>query len=429
MENVSLKRPLNMSRFIIRKAKAESLDQADYKAIVRHMMTFGVDKHTKNIFLALDQFGMTKQEVLYLALAIRDSGLVFHANECVLEKHSTGGVGDSTSIVLIPLLSSLGYKVVKTTGKSLVFANGSADRFKSIPGFEPMEYKEINKALAKNNACVLAHGAEYCPADAILYKVIEQYHLQDNLNFLAASIVAKKLTSDAHVVLVDVKYGDASVISKYSQACQLAYLLKYMFKACGVECVTAISNTRQIIGTGVGNAVEVIDALDVLQGKHNMLRNVSINFAVEMMLKADKRLKRDDARDMAISALDGGIAYKKFLDIVRTQHGDVSSVKNRTLFNPKESIVFKSERAGYVGNVNALLMGELIRRLCAETHNNNIGLILNVKIGDYVNIGDAILTVYCESRQDVETYLDAIKGCVRLTDVKVKPINPIKRIY
>ena len=259
------KKPLNMAKYIVRKAKAESLTQDDFKAIVAHIMNFGLDKHTKNIFLALDQFGMTKQETLYLALAIRDSGRVFHANEWVLEKHSTGGIGDSTSVILIPLLSSLGYKVVKTTGKSLVFANGSADRFKAIPGFETMDYKAINRALAKNNACVLAHGAEYCPADTILYQIIEKYHLQDNINFLAASIVAKKLTSDAHIVLVDVKYGEASAIATYKQACELADLLKYMFKECNVECIIALTNTHQLIGDSVGNAVEMLDALDVLR--------------------------------------------------------------------------------------------------------------------------------------------------------------------
>lgn len=422
------KKPLNMSAFIMRKAKAETLSAEDYQAIVQHMLNFGVDKHTKNMFMALNDFGMKEEEVLSLALAIRDSGEVFHANECVLEKHSTGGIGDSTSVVLIPLLASLGYKIVKTTGRSLVYANGSADRFKSIPGFEPMEYKEINKALAKNNACVLAHGEEYCPADAVLYKVMEKYHLEANINFLAASIVAKKLTSDAHVVLVDVKYGEASVIAKYSQATKLANLIKHLFHACGVECIIAITNTHQLIGESVGNAVEVMDAIDVLQGKHNMLRDVSVAYAVEMMMKADKRLSRHDAYDMATTALDGGLAYKKFLDIVKSQKGDVKAVKERTIFNPKQSIVFKAERAGYVGNINALLMGELIRRLCVETHNNNIGLVVNVKIGDYVNAGDTILTLYCENKKDVEQYINAIKGCVRFTQVKINKINPIKRL-
>ena len=421
-------KPLNMSKFIVQKAKAETLSQADYNAIVKHMMAFGVDKHTKNMFLALDKFGMTKEEVLYLALAIRDSGKVFHANEVVLEKHSTGGIGDSTSIVLIPLLSSLGYKIVKTTGKSLVFANGSADRFKAIPGFEPMEYNQINKALAKNNACILAHGEEYCPADSILYSIIEKYHLESNINFLATSIVAKKLTSDARIVLVDVKYGEASAIGKYSQACKLADLLKYMFASCNVECIIALTNTHQLIGESVGNAVEVVDALDVLNGKHNTLREVSIAYAVEMMLKADKRLNQKDAYDMCVTALDGGLAYRHFLDIVKTQHGDVNDVKNRTFFAPKETIVFKADRDGYVGNINALLMGELIRRLCAETHNCNIGLHLNVRIGDHVKKGDTILSLFCESKKSVEKYLEAMKGCVRLTQIKVRRINPIKRL-
>ena len=420
--------PLNMSGFIVRKAKAEELNRDDYKSIVNHMMHFGVDRHTKNMFLALDKFGMGKDEVLALALAIRDSGAVFHANELVLEKHSTGGIGDSTSIVLIPLLASLGYKIVKTTGRSLVYANGSADRFKSIPGFEPLEYTQINKALEKNNACVLAHGEKYCPADQVLFNVIEKYHLESNINFLAASIVAKKLTSDARIVLVDVKYGEASSIERYGDACRLADLLKYMFNKCGVECIIAITNTHQLIGESVGNAVEVMDALDVLTGKHCMLRDVATQYTVAMMTKADKRIRKSDALDMVNTALDNGLAYNRFLDIVKTQHGDVKSVTNRTFFEPKEMVIFKADRAGYVGNINALLMGELIRRLCVGNHNKNIGLTVNVKIGDYVNVGDTILTLYCENKKDVESYLEAIRGCVRITHIKVNKVNPIKRL-
>ncbi len=419
---------LNLDDLILKKVKAETLTKQDYDRIVRYMVGNGVDKNTKKIFIALDQFGMTKDEVLNFSLAIKESGLSYKSNDCILEKHSTGGIGDSTSLILIPLLSCLGYKIIKTSGRSLVYANGSADRFKAIPGFEPLEFDEIDEAMTRFNACVLSHGAEYCPADKILYKVIETCHLESNINFLASSIVAKKLTSGASVVLVDIKYGEASMIEDYSTACRLESILRYVFKKCGVKCIIAITNTHQLIGQSVGNAVEVEDALDVLQGKHNMLRDVSTKYAVEMMLKVDNRLSRKDAEDMVNTALDTGLAYNQFLNIVKMQHGDVEVVKNREFFTPKLQITFKADRPGYVGNINALLMGELIRRLCSNNHNDDIGLVLNVKIGDYINKGDTILTLYYENEDQVKQYLNAVRGCVRLTNVKVKKVNPIKRL-
>lgn len=417
-----------ISDLIFKKALAKELSTEEYYAIVCKMMENGISEDVKKVFTALHEFGMTKNEVLSLALAIRDSGAIYKTDDCILEKHSTGGIGDSTSIVLIPLLSCLGYKIIKTSGKSLVYANGSADRFKSIPGFEPIKFDQIEQAMIENNACVLTHGSDYCPADKLLFELIEDCQFENNINFLAASIVAKKLTSGAKIVLVDIKYGESSVIEEYSTALKLKNLLKFLFGKCGVECVIAITNTHQLIGSNVGNALEVEDALDVLQGKHCMLRDVATKYAVAMMVKAERNLSTKDAKDMVDVALDTGTAYNHFLRIVEKQHGDVDVVKNKAFFQPKMKITFKAERSGYVGNINAKLMGELIRRLCAETHNNNIGLTLGVKIGDFVHEGDTILTLYYEDEEEIKKYLNAVRGCVRITSVKVRKVKPIKRI-
>ena len=414
---------------IEKKYNGKELTQTEYYEAVDKLVLKGVNKDSVKFVLSLNSFGMTKKEVFFLTKALRDSGRVLSFDECVFEKHSTGGVGDSTSIVLIPLLASLGYKIIKTTAKSFLFTNGGADRFGAIPNFKcSLTDQEIDKALNKTNACVLSHDEIVCPADKIMFDLREVCGVEEDINLIAASIASKKLASGAKVVLVDVKYGSASIVKKFETAKELASLLKYIFNKAGVKSVIALTNTLQTIGEGVGNAVEVVDALNVLQGRHCLLREVSIEYATEMILKADNKLKRKDVVDMVSMALDNGSAYNRFLEIVKAQGGDVSKVKDAKMFVPYKSVNFVAYKEGYVGSIDSLLLGELIRRLCSETHDSNIGVVLRVKIGDYVKKGDIIVSFYYKEDEDLQRYQSAISGCIRVTEQKIEPVKVIKKV-
>ena len=418
-----------LENFIMEKAKAHELSLENYYEIVDYMLKHGADISITKMFLALDSFGMSKKEVLHLALALRDSGKVIKYNQPIFEKHSTGGIGDSSSLVLIPLLASLGYKIIKTTAKSLVFTNGGTDRFKAIPNFKvKFSDDEIKNILDKTNACVLSHNGDMCPADRILFDIIEKNGLERNLNFIAASIAAKKLASGAKLVLVDVKYGQASLINSYFKAKKIAKILKYIFSKCNVRSIFVITNTVQTFGEGIGNALEVVDALNVLQGKKCMLRDVVCRFAVEMITTANPKINRKDAYDMVHIALDNGSAYNKFMELVYYQGGDEKILKEAKLFQPHKSINFIADKNGYIGTINSLLLGELIRRLCVKSHDNNIGVILRVKIGDYVKKGDIILSYYYKDDDDLNKYKKAILGCIGVTDTKIRPVYPIKKV-
>ncbi len=415
--------------FIEKKMSAKELTQADYYEAVDKLMRCGVCKDSTKFFLALNSFGMTKREVLYLAQAMRDSGRVLHHEDCVMEKHSTGGVGDSTSIVLVPLLASLGYKIIKTTAKSLVFTNGSADRFGAIPGFRVnLSTEEINKTLLENNACILSNDGLVCPADKFLHELREKCGIECNLNLMAASIACKKLASGARVVLVDVKYGMASLVKTYREAKQLARLLKYVFNKNGVKSVIVITNTQQTIGDSIGNAVEVVDALQVLQGRKCMLRDISVEYATQMILKADSFMNRRDVEEMVKMTLDSGAAYNKFMDIIKAQGGNNAVVEQAKMFIPHNSVNFVAEKSGYVGSIDSLMLGELVRRLCAKTHDSNIGVVQRTKIGDYVKKGDIIVSFYYKNAADLKKYQSAICGCIRVTSHKIPRVKVIRKV-
>ena len=167
------------SKFIEKKSSGLELTQTEYYEVVDKFVACGVCNESIKFFVCLNSFGMSNKEVLFLSRALRDSGKVLSFDGCILEKHSTGGVGDSTSVVLIPLLASLGYKIIKTTGKSFVFTNGSADRFGAIPEFKvSLTNEEIERALDKTNACVLSHDELMCPADKLLYDIREKCEIE-----------------------------------------------------------------------------------------------------------------------------------------------------------------------------------------------------------------------------------------------------------
>lgn len=414
---------------IEKKYQGKELNQAEYYEVVDAMLMHCSREEVIKFFYSVNYFGMTKREVLYLTKALRDSGKVVEYDQCVFEKHSTGGIGDSTSVVLVPLLASLGYKVIKTTAKSFMFTNGSADRFGAIPNFKvTLDDKSIVSVLDKTNACVLSHDGVMCPADKILHELRETCDMEEDINLLAASIASKKLASGADVVLVDVKYGFASTVKSYSQAKKMAKLLKYIFKKCNVKCIVVITNTFQTIGEGIGNAAEVVDAVKVLQGRRCKLRDVSVLYALEMIMASNKRLNKKDVLDMINTALDNGAAYEQFLQIVKAQGGDEKAVKEAKLFIPYKSVNFVADRSGYVGSINSLLMGEIVRRLCADSHDDNIGVVLRVKIGDYVKKGDIIVSFYYKNDKDLAMYKNAISGCVRVTESKICPVNVVRKV-
>ncbi len=414
---------------IDKKYQGIELNQTEYYEAVDKFVSCGVCKDSMKFFVCLNTFGMSPKEVLFFTKALRDSGKVLSFDECILEKHSTGGVGDATSVVLVPLLACLGYKIIKTTGKSFVFTNGSADRFGAIPDFKvTLSDDDIEKTLNKTNACVLSHDEIMCPADKLLYDVREACGIESDINLLAASIASKKLSSGAKVVLVDIKYGYASVVKTYEDAKKLANLLKYIFKKFKVESVFVLTNTLQTIGEGIGNAVEVVDALKVLQGRRCLLRDVSVDYATRMILKANNKLKKQDVVDMVSMALDNGSAYKRFMQIIKMQGGDVQKVKEAKMFIPYKSVNFVADREGYVGAINSMLLGEMVRRMCSESHDRNLGVVQRTKIGDYVKKGDVIVTFYYKDDEDLEKYKTAISGCIRVTDEKIPYIDVVKKV-
>ena len=418
-----------IERMVGKKYNGDELTQTDLYVIADMLMQKGVCKELVKIFIALDSFGMSAREVLYLTKALRDSGKIEQSEEFYFDKHSTGGVADSSSVVLVPLLSSLGYKIVKTSAESFKFTNGTADRFKSIPNFKFLDNKhDILDNLAKTNACIAYRDEKICPADKVLRKLQIVAGLESNVDLLAASIAAKKLSSGAKAVLIDVKYGKGTIVKDVSKANRLVKLLKYIFNECGIKSVIVLTQTSQTVGRSVGNAIEMVEALKTLKGEKCPLRDLSVMYATELIMAANPKFSRGEVAKKVNNAIDSGSAYNQFVNIVNAQGGDGEKLVNEEIFAPYKKKNFIASKSGYVGNINPYVYGEILNRICKDTHDNNIGITVNVKIGDYVKEGDVILTFYYKDDADLKNYQDALAGSVRLTKEKIKPIHIVKKV-
>lgn len=418
-----------LGHLIEKKKKQKLLTKEDFDFVINCMLQYGCGKSVVKFFLALNSFGMRKEEVLNLALALRDSGEVVEYEDEMFDKHSTGGVGDPSSLVILPLLASAGYKMIKTGGRSLAYTNGSADRFKAIPGLRTdLTQEEILYLLDNANGCFVSHSEAICPADRVLYDIREMCSIEDDINLLAASIACKKLASGAKIILVDVKYGDASIVKSYHEAQKLAKILEYVFNAANVKPIIVISQTEQMIGEGVGNALEVLDAIKVLKGERNLLRDVSIEYATQMILAKDKKADGKYIREMLEANLNNGKAYDTFCNIVKLQGGDETSLVPENMFKPYRLANFVAEKDGYVSRINALLLGELVRRLCEVSHDNNIGVVLRAKIGDYLKKGETVLTFYYKNEEDLKTYRKSVIGCIAVSTKKIEAESIVKKI-
>ena len=418
-----------IGELIVKKSRGKNLTLQEIKRAVSYILENGNDRNSRSFMIALNSFGMSFKEVCYLAQAVRDSGIVLKHDGIVFEKHSTGAVSDSSSLVIVPVLASLGYKIVKVMNTSYRYTNGGIDRLHSIPNFntEPDEPR-IYKILEETNACLISNRGALCPVEPIITEIKKICDLDADINLVAALLVGKKLSSGANAVLIDVKFGPASLIESYIKAKKLASLLKKVFAHFKVKCVVTLTDTRQTISDSVGNAVEVLDEINVLQGRKCLLRDISVAYSVEMIRMVDKKYTKAELKELVEMALDNGSAYQKLLEIVSKQDGDRNAVVNNKLFTPYKTVNFVSEKDGYVGSINVLMLGELIRRLCVGTHDKNIGATLRVKIGDYVKAGDVVLTLCYKNDNDLNRYKSALMGCVKMTSSKIKKIKTIKRV-
>ncbi len=381
--------------------------------------------------MAIRLNGMTARETALLSLEMANTGdvLVPNIDGITVDKHSTGGVGDTTTLVLVPLVAACGGKVIKMSGRGLGHTGGTIDKLEAIPGMqvEIPEDKFIN-IVKEIGCCVVGQSKNLVPADKRLYALRDVTATVDSVPLIASSIMSKKLAGGADAIVLDVKLGSGALMKTLDESIELAKAMVDIGTQNGRETVAFITSMQEPLGSHVGNALEVKDAIDLLSGRtKGPLLEVSLILGEQMLILSKLADNEKTARQMLLDALNSGAGLNKFKQMIRAQGGDDTVCDDVSLLpQAKLTHVVKANKNGYIHSVDTQRIGEASRMLGAGRRSKNdaldlaAGLIMHRRIGDKVKIGDSICTLYYNPGKDPAPAEEYILSAVNIDSEEVK---------
>lgn len=384
--------------------------------------------------------GFTKQETSYLTDAMLKSGKVLNLSSIKgikADKHSTGGVGDKTSLIIAPIAAAAGVPVPMISGRGLGHTGGTLDKLESIPGFRTnLNLTEYEKVLRKCGAVLIGQTKEIAPADKLIYALRDVTATVESIPLITASIMSKKLAEGIDALVLDVKTGSGAFMKDQKDAEELAHSLTNTAKSFGKECITFITDMNQPLGNYIGNWLEVYESIEVLKGRvKNDLYNLSIILAGAMIYLGKKAKTLEEGNKIAVKMIESGKAYNKFIEIVKMQGGDTEYIENPGKYPPSKFVMkLKARQNGYLSQIDNYQIGMAALELGAGrlTKNDKIdpkaGIVFNFKIGDYINKGDVIAELYTDKKFGLSSAQKRIESSLKFSNQKVKKLELIKKV-
>ena len=369
------------------------------------------DSRMSSLLTAITINGMTFNETYNLTTSMLESGDKIDLSlidGIKVDKHSTGGIGDKTTFVAVPLAASLGVKVAKMSGRSLGYTGGTIDKLESIPGFKTvLKPEEFIKEVNDINMAIVSQTENIVPADKKIYALRDYTGNTESIPLIASSIMSKKLASGSDKIVLDVKVGEGAFMKNIDDARKLTRLMVDIGNKHGKETVAILSNMEDPLGYAVGNSLEVKEAIETLKGNGDKnFTNLCVLIAA-YMLHLSKSISIEDAIDMVKTNLYNGKGLKKLYEFISYQKGDISKIKES-----KNIVEVYSNKCGYVTDINSINLSKLVSKLGAGRINkddeidHSVGVVLNKKINDKVDINDLLLKVYCNGEINPQEFID-----------------------
>lgn len=394
------------------------IKKRDKGELTKEEIEFFIEGYTKGeipdyqaaaLVMAILLNGMTARETTDLTLAMANSGEILDLSGVVpitVDKHSTGGVGDKTTLVAEPLVAACGLPVGKMSGHGLGFSGGTLDKMESIPGFRTnLSTEEFIHQLKTVGLVLTGQTMDLAPADGKLYALRDVTGTVQSIPLIASSVMSKKIASGATAIVLDVKVGLGAFMSDLSQARSLSELMVSIAKLVGRKAIALLSDMNQPLGFAVGNALELKEAIKTFRGEGppDFLEH-SLVIASHMLALGGVATDEHQGFQMAKKALEDGRGWDRFLSLVAAQHGDVSYVENPDLL-PTASIIqiIPSPENGYIKQINAKVVGEGAVMLGAgrakkeDLIDHSVGIELHHKVGDFINQGDPLFSIHANN--------------------------------
>lgn len=403
---------MNFLSLIESKREGKELSAAQLREIIRATVEGTIPDYQLAAFLMAVFFrGLNTSETTALTLAMRDSGDVLSFpkdNRPLVDKHSTGGVGDKVSLPLAPLLSCLGFRVPMISGRGLGITGGTLDKLDSIPGFQTLLPAKRITQIVQDVGCVICGQTErMVPADKKIYALRDATATVPSIQLITASILSKKLAESLDALILDVKYGCAAFMQTPKQATVLAKAMVTLGNQCGVNTQAILTDMDTPLGCAAGNWLEVRESVDCLDGDGpDDLRELVVDCAAHLLVQTDKAKSLAAGRKTASDCLDSGAPRKKWDEMITAQGADLAAVYHKLSRDHTSKVVIglKARRAGYVTRCDARILGEVIRdlgggRLTKDSVVNfDVGLDRIAKPGDAIKVGSTLCRIHADSR-------------------------------
>lgn len=427
---------MRMVDIIVKKRTGHELTNEEIDFFVKGFTNGEIpDYQASSLAMAILFRGMNKREIGKLTDAMLHSGETIDLsmiNGIKVDKHSTGGVGDKTSLVLGPLVSSCGVKLAKMSGRGLGHTGGTLDKLESIPGVRiDIDKNGFIKQVNEIGIAIVGQTGSLVPADKKLYALRDVTGTVESIPLIASSIMSKKLASGSDTILLDVKFGNGAFMKTLEDARQLAHTMVDIGDELKRDTRAIITDMNEPLGLAIGNNLEVIEAINTLKGKGPKdLVELCTKAGAIMLLQAKKVNSVEEGLKLINEKLENGEALDKLAALVTYQGGDSSYIYHPEKFPKAQFIIeVKSKKDGYIKEINALEIGEAAMKLGAgratkeDAIDPTAGIILNKKVGDRVSLDEVLCTIYT-NKCDYENLIEEICESFKLSDNEVDT-NPI----
>lgn len=418
---------MNIVEIINKKRKKEILTKEEIEFVIKNYVDKKIpDYQMSALLMAIVLNGMTEEETVYLTTSMLHSGKTMDLSMIPgikVDKHSTGGVGDKTTLILAPIVASCGIPVAKMSGRGLGFTGGTIDKLEAIPGFQTnLSFAEFKKNVEESSVVVASGNEGLVPADKMMYALRDVTGTVESIPLIASSIMSKKLASGADAFVIDVKVGNGALMKTREDAEELARLMIHIGNEHQKKVVCILTNMDEPLGCAVGNALEVEESLEVLKGNGPKDITELVIYLAIHMVRLGKNISFSEAQKEVQHVLVTGKAVQKFEEFIHNQHGDLSQ-----LSVSKTVISIKSKKSGVISKIDTEALGEIARKLGAgryekeDTIDPSVGLKILKKVGDFVIEAEELVQIFV-GQKDIS--IEEVLSCFTIQEHFVEP-NPL----
>ena len=418
---------MRMADLIEKKKQGGSHEGDEIRFIIQGCTTGEIPDYQLAAWLMAVWFrGLSSAETVTLTLAMAASGVQLDLSMIdgvKVDKHSTGGVADTTTLIVAPLVAAAGVNVAKMSGRGLGFTGGTIDKLESLPGFRTsLTTAEFTEQVQRVGMAVMGQTADFAPADGKLYALRDVTATVDSIPLIAASVMSKKIAAGADKILLDVKYGSGAFMKNVHEAQALAKVMVDIGTGAGRETAAVISSMEEPLGTAIGNSLEVAEAIDVLSGMGDVrLRDFCVLLAAKLLCMAQPDLQLSEASARIRNVLDSGAGLAKFREFVAAQGGDDRVMRDRSLLgSASRSLELRADQKGYIVRMESADLGRAAILLGAgrtkkgDAIDLTAGIKLHRRCGDYVRAGDLLATLFFGDTVDPTEAQQLIRAAIHL---------------